>query len=810
MAENEKFNLTSVGKIDYIGKIVSKLMCEKILNEEEKEALLESALLLIHNYEKDITKKSYFELAYYIILKYSLSYGDYEPLYDFSFNYGFYPTIEYINKHIGKDTKTINTLALESVIPNYKRGDITETFYQKVNRDNIIESENSERCYIAPTSFGKSSIIIDIIKMDLNKKYVIVVPTKSLISQMYRNLKAEKLNIKLISFDEMYIDEESFVAVFTQERAIRLLEKVQWGYDYLFIDEAHNILYRDNRNLILSRLIKLNKERNKHCKLIYLSPLIENVNNLVLYGFDKNIQAFKIDQNIKVPELIYCDIEQKVVRIYNKFFNKYYAIGDSDNPYDYINENSSDKNLIYFYRPKIIEEFTNEFCNRMPKIKHSKDLRRLINILKKYVHKDFSIVESLSKGIIYLHGKIPDYIKDYLEFKFRELSEIKYLIANKVILEGVNLPFSSLFIMDPYNLDYNSMINLIGRINRLNSIFGDGGDLKKLLPKIHFIKSMYSKDIDITKKLECLRNTTIKDEIENPLLDSYTLENIKNEETKIKRQEDDKKIKRIEDLYFSSFKTDKEKIRHEFVSYGLQEFFEMNDELITLILKRIKYYRKHKSSEPLTRIFKIFFSKENKWIVDYDIKRLQNKSARNYYRNLILKAKTKPLKLNILSTIRNFDRQMAKGKTIIYIGKSYGEVNQFGIKSKNYNENVFINIKNFNNQQKTNLAITKIKMEEDFVSYKLNKFIELAFDNDVITEEEYNLLIFGTTDKQSVRLIKQGFPVNILGKLIKDGQVLNISFNEYNMPIGNDKFKEYFDKQDDFYKFQIDKYISII
>ena len=789
MADNEKYNLTLVGKIDYIGKIVGKLMCEKILNEEEKEALLQSALLLIHNYEKDVSKKSYFELAYYIILKYSITYGDYEPLYDFSFNYGFYPIIDYINKNIGKDVKTIDTLALESIISNYKRDDITETFYQKVNRDNIIESENSERCYIAPTSFGKSSIIVDIIKMDLNKKHVIVVPTKSLLSQMYRNLKAEKLNIKLISFDEMYIDEESFVAVFTQERAIRLLEKVQWGYDYLFIDEAHNVLYRDNRNLILSRLIKLNKKRNPNCKIIYLSPLIEDVDNLVLFGFDKNIQAFKIDQNIKVPEFIYCDTEQKIVKIYNKYFNKYYPIGDSNNPYDYIHENSSDKNLIYFYRPKIIEQFSDEFCKRMPKIKHSKDLRRLINILKKYVHKDFSIVESLSKGIVYLHGKIPDYIKDYLEYKFRELPEIKYLISNKVILEGVNLPFSSLFIMDPYNLDYNSMVNLIGRINRLNSIFGVGGDLKKLLPKIHFIKSMYSKDIDITKKLESLRNTTINDEVENPLLENYSIEHIKNEETKIKRQEDDNKIKKIEDLYFSSYKTDKEKIKHEFVSYGLQEFFEMNDELLALILKRIKYYRKHKSSESLTRIFNIFFSKENKWITDYEIKRLQNKSARNYYKNLILKSKTKPLKLNILNTIRNFDRQLARGKTTIYIGKSYGEVNQFGVKSYNYNENVFINIKKFNNQQKTNLAIIKIKMEEDFVSYKFNKFIELAYDNGVISEEEYDSLIFGTTDEQSVRLIKQGFPVNILGKLIKDGQVSNISFNEYNMPIGNDILK---------------------
>ena len=808
MADNEKYNLTLVGKIDYLGQIIEKLMCEKVLNEYEKEFLLESALLLIHNYENDTSKKSYFELAYYIILKYSLTYDDYEPLYDFSFSYGFYPTIEYINKNIGKDNKTINTLALESLILNYQRDNITETYFQKINRDSIIKSSANEKCYIAPTSFGKSSIIIDLIKMNLNKKHVIVVPTKSLLSQMYRNLKAEKLNIKLISFNEMYVDEESFVAVFTQERAIRLLEKVQWGYDYLYIDEAHNMLYRDNRNLILSRLVKLNKSRNPNCKLIYLSPLIENVDNIVLNGFDKNIQTFKIDQSIKVPELIYYDVEQTIVSFYNKYFNKYYPINFCNNYYEYITKNSTNKNLIYFYRPKIIEQFSNNFCKSIPKIKHSNELRRLINILKRYVHKDFNIVESLSKGVIYLHGKIPEYIKDYLEFKFRELPEIKYLISNKVILEGVNLPFSSLFIMDPYKLDYNSMVNLIGRVNRLNSIFGEHGDLKRLLPKIHFIKSEYSK-VEVKDKLECLRNTTIKDDVENPLLDNY-INPIKNIDQRIKRQKDDDKIKKIEEIYFSTYTTEKDMMKHQFVSYGLQEFFEITDELLTFVLKKVKYYRKHKSSEPLKRIFNIFFSDKNKWIIDYEIKRLQNKSAKTYYKNLILKSRTKPLKLNIISTIKNFEKQLNNGKKTIYIGNSYGEVNKEGFKSTNYRENLYLDIQNLSKQDKANLAIVKIKMEEDFISYKLNKFIEFAYDNEVISEQEYNLLIFGTNDEQSVRLIKQGFPLNILSKLIKDNQLLNISFNEYNMPLGNEEFKKYFDKQDDFYKFQIDKYISIL
>lgn len=812
MSANEKRQLTDVGKLDYFNNTFKKLMCENILSEKEKEFILEIAICFIKEYEKDQNKKSFFELAYYIILKYSTTYNDYEPLFDFSFNYGFYPTVDFINNKYIVNNKTIDSIAKEFIINKFKEDDLTFTLHQKEARQQILKSNSNEVCYVAPTSFGKSSIIIDLIKLNLNAKHAIIVPTKSLLAQTYKKLKQQNLNVKLLSHDEMYLDDNAFIAVFTQERAIRLLENVEWGYDYLFIDEAHNLFERDMRNILLSRLISLNKLRKPNSKIVYLSPLIEEAQNLKIIKDNEKIKQFKIDNNIKVPELYYYDQSSKLVNKYNKYFNKNYPINSFNSLYSYILNTASNKNLIYFYRPKKVESFAGEFFDKLPKIKINKEIKETIKILKKYVHKDFNIVSFLTKGIIYLHGKLPEYIKDYLEFKFNKIEGIKYLIGNSVILEGVNMPISSLYILDPYKLTYNKTVNLIGRVNRLSEIFdNEKGDLKKLLPQIHFIKSQYcALDTNINNYLEKLRDTSVLDELKNPILINYETPTIKDPETLAKRQEKDNQIISIENEYFKKPRNKKDMLKHSLISHGMQEFYELNDKLVDLLMKKINYYSTHQKSNAIIRIFNTFFSKDNTFLIDFELGRLKENKARDYYRRFIDYTKTKSLKWNIQSTLRNFNIQIKKGKIFQYIGKSYGEVDENGYKSYNNSKNVYVNIAKMSNMERTNIAIIKLKMEEDFISFKFNKIVEISLEFGIISQDEYNKLIYGMISEEQLKLVKQGVPVNLINKMSKDDQLKNINFNHLNIPIGNFDLKEYYNKQDDFYKFQIDKFISFL
>ena len=186
------------------------------------------AIILLRKYERDNRLTSFVELAYFIILKYSLSFSDFAPLYDFSVNIGFYPIARAIEEFEQIQIDNIETAIIHALIDDgYRRESIIETYEQKHTRNQILRSTNKDICYIAPTSFGKSSIVLEHIAAhwEVFKKIAVIVPTKSLLMQSYRAVRSKGFDAKVIIHDEMYNNEERFIAVLTQERALRLLDK---------------------------------------------------------------------------------------------------------------------------------------------------------------------------------------------------------------------------------------------------------------------------------------------------------------------------------------------------------------------------------------------------------------------------------------------------------------------------------------------------------------------------------------------------------------------------------------------------------
>ena len=140
--------------------------------------------------------------------------------------------------------------------------------------------------------------------------------------QTYKNIKKAFPNIRVLIHDEMYNNnDESFIVVFTQERALRLLEKhPDVSFDILYMDEAHRLLENTDRSVLLSRLIKLSKIRNIDIKILYLSPLIRDSQNISLGN--QNIREYKISFNIKEPT-IYEYSNNGEMFMYNRFFNQF-------------------------------------------------------------------------------------------------------------------------------------------------------------------------------------------------------------------------------------------------------------------------------------------------------------------------------------------------------------------------------------------------------------------------------------------------------------------------------------------------------
>ncbi|WP_283686153.1 DEAD/DEAH box helicase [Dysgonomonas sp. Marseille-Q5470] len=813
-------NLTRLRDINLFRNIFKKLTLNEVMSLKEQEYILSISLLFIHYYNKDKKTLSYLDIAYYIILKYSLNQDNYEPLLDFSSQFGFYPIVKWI-----RENKLINESILdniqESAIEAFFKNPMSlyiETLEQNNQRTNIINNPAKEISYIAPTSFGKSEIIQEYLHKynDQYHKVGVIVPSKSLLVQTYKSLKERNLNYKFILHDEMYNGESDILGILTQERASSLIRRKKLVFDILFIDEAHNLLDRDNRSLILARLIESAKLLNPELKIIYLSPLIEDSRNLAIG--DSQIEQYSINFNIKSYE-IYVLSNSNELSIYDKYIDVLYPISVEQGYFECIINHSLKKNFIYTYRPKLVEILAKELYNKLPQIEQDASLREIINILKSEVHELFYVTQILDKGVLFIHGKIPDLIKEFLEYCFKNTPTLKYLIANSVILEGINLPIDRLFITNTRSLYGKELTNLIGRVNRLNYVFNQN-NLSKLIPHIFFLENKeYNSGYEsMINKIKLLRKRTFPDEVTNPNLKEYN-------DKKNEHKDEDKDIYLQNNILINSlinpFQDSDEHVLSHIVENQIYEFydekmtFDGQKELAKKINAKLIIYKRDLVNQNYTLLDKIYFffvlelmSKDNNdKKSDKAIKRLHHEDTRNFYTNFI----TNIIRYSISDKIKwfynNFLYRIKENKGILlYVGHSFGEVNRES-QSYDHSQNVYVNLENKSEIELINLALVKLKIEEDFVSFKLNKMIFMLYDLEVISEEEYNSYVYGTTDIIIINYCKLGLSISSISKLILDDQIHNIALNEYGNIISKPEFWEYVNTQPKLFQFEIRKYI---
>lgn len=777
---------------------------ETSLTEEEIVYLYSVALLLLKTYDLDHTYRSHAEMAYAIILKLSLLTKDYRSLYDFSMSFGFYPIANMLARDgLVKIDSITDELSRRYMSKKYSYKDIIETYEQKELRGLITEDYGtSEFSLIAPTSYGKSSLIIEDIEVNTSTepRVAIIVPTKSLLAQTYRMIKKSFPDRKIVLHDEMYMRDSFFIAVLTQERALRLLLKTPTlSFNKLYIDEAHNIFDKDPRMITLARVIKLNRARDKTSKTVYLSPLIFDSDNL-RYSLDQDIIEQRIDFNMKEPTYNLLDQSNNVFR-YNRFNDQFYNLDTEVNSYiDYIKSRAKNKNFIYLYSPRKIEQFTKLLTSDLPDI-NDPEIEEIISNLKDYVHEDFFAINYLRKGVVYLHARMPDNIKEYLEYKFSSISGVKYLIANKVVLEGVNLPIDTLFILNTFKLSNKDLTNLIGRVNRLNSIFSNPGQPDLLMPDIHFVntETFNRKDGKMERTITSLRKGIESDKVENPLLYEFNIDQYhpEREAAKIK---DAKKII-SEEAVFESTDTDPiATLKRSMVQVGLGSIYNLTPLLCETIYSRL--HSERRSDSVIELIHDTLVKDLGEFIIDNEFGRLSNINTRAYYQNLLSTIHEKSFKYHINRQVLSFLSRVGNPElnNVVYLGDKLGE-----IPSPQGRRNLYVDLSRKSRIELVNLSIAKLKIESDFISYKLIMAIQLLLNYGAISDDTYHQIAYGTTDNNKINLIRLGLSLRIINKIEEDLQLGNIAVDTNNCITVNDNFNEYISRLDDLTRHEISK-----
>lgn len=763
-----------------------KLQLNIDLSDTEVRHLLKNAIVFSNFGDIDLQK-----LGYKILVSYSNKYNNYIPLYDFAINKGYIPISKFVeSKYFNEELNNhFFNLFFSSFQENFKE----KNYYISNGQKKIIEfssQNNSNFALIAPTSYGKSEIIVDKVLANTDKKVCVLVPSKALLSQTKKRLlNAQNTSIqRIITHPEMYKGTEtSFVSVLTQERLLRLLQKnTTLKLDLVLIDEAHNLFgdkEDDQRSILLAQVIIILKKRNENVILNFFSPFISNPNNLKVNQADYDIASQNTEEFIKTEKYFICDLykDNGELEIFDQFSNNFINTGiQYQDVFELLSHEKSNKNIIYLNRPMHIEEFSIDLAKKNDINLKVEEIEKTIS---DYIHPDYNLITCIKKGVVYHHGGMPEIIRLFVEDVFSKSKDLQFVITSSTLLEGVNIPAEKIFLFSTKkgkntNLTTSQFKNLIGRVNRFSEIFNsESGNLRLLEPNIYIIKNKYeSKNANIKKFISDRAKTesVIIDNVNNLLLKN---ENDLNEPQKQKLKESLEFLENIEPN-----------------STNLKNTYYVQSEIAQLCFKNNVYDFDIKSAEArliknlnnyqntlfplitdsnqlIEAINSIFF--DGIIITDTNVIRLQNNSARRFYA-MIMQWKSLSASYNeMIGSFLSYWKRLSGENLVIYVGSKWGK------DKRNITDRLplYIDLRKCNQAERVNVAIIRIKEEQDFVEFNLLKYVEIIAELELIDNNFYEKIKYGSSDKKIITLLKNGFSIELAKCITKANYNNFISIN---------------------------------
>jgi hypothetical protein len=749
--------------------LYKKLLLGLDIDEEEKIKVLAVAVVLINQVDDNLNN-----LGYRIALAYGNKIRDYRPLYDLSVRKGLMPVASVIRPRSGDQEESFFVDFFDSYTEIYRKGSIVLTEQQYILNKFFEDNIRRTVSVVAPTSYGKSELIMSVLKGGGPCKACIVVPSKSLLSQTKKRLIDADIEwvSKIITHPDMYKEnDDSCIFVVTQERLSRALhEHRDLSFDMVFVDEAHNILDDDERNVLLASVLCVASSRNPDTAFKFLTPFLMNHENLHLRHSSYRVENYKISEYIKSERMYLSDFRRgkRSHKLYDQFTNRYLEYADDSTDYiDLIKNKSLSKNIIYFNRPKNIESFCLDFIGGMNDVECEVVASACEEIMA-YTSEHYRLVKCLKKGVIYHHGSIPDVIKSYIENVFIRSSAIKYVVTSSTLLEGVNLPVERLFMLENKKgirlLSPSQLKNLIGRVGRFSEVFGDPENqrLDLLEPSIYLVGTdKYSKRGDLEGFLERSLNVS-REVVDYPV--NTLLENT--EISEANQSELDRAEERLENLEPGTI----EGYDKQYTQTVIGELLFTNNATEINIFERESSIQNGLDAhinqhgligDPDTTIHIIV----NYFLVystNDQLSRLREERAQRFYSMFLeWKVKNVPFKQMVARMVGYWEQMDPESDALVFVGKWGDE--KLGDSHFEY----WTDITSKEIDEKINLAIVRIKEEDDFFDYSIFRFIDVLNDAGMMEPEFYLRLKYGTTDDVRIRLIREGFSRSLSELIVK-------------------------------------------
>lgn len=379
---------------------------------------------------------------------------------------GFYP---YIKKY--KDKLKLNDITAQ-IRTEYYESDNMEGKYLHEEQKKVLNLLEGDKNIIlsAPTSFGKSLLIEEIVASRRYNNIVIIQPTIALLDETRKKLNKYNNFYKIIVKTTQKASlEKGNLFLLTAERVMEYedFKEIQ----LVILDEFYKISNKrdDERSDVLNNAFN-NLLTNFKCRFYLLGPNIDGISKDFAEKY--NAVFYKTDYSL---------VENKGIDYYQQYNGLF---GDKGKAKEYKEEKlfellcdlSDEQTIIYCSSPGKVRRLSKRFKEYLKKrnIYKEKQSFSLTTWVEKNISSHWSLIECLEYKIGIHDGALQKHITASIIDYFNK-QELNYLFCTSTIIEGVNTSAKNVVYFDHTKgggeIDYFDYCNIKGRSGRMMEHF---------------------------------------------------------------------------------------------------------------------------------------------------------------------------------------------------------------------------------------------------------------------------------------------------------------------------------------------------
>lgn len=430
--------------------IIKNIQEHKTITSDESFSLAQYVAGLLISEEE---KENAFKLIIYVLDNWgNIPAETHEIWGDLVESAGFYP---YINQLGLKSSNLGYCLRKEYHYSN----NLNKYFHegQKELADLIFSGKNVVAS--APTSFGKSLLIEEIVASKKFSNIVIIQPTLALLDETRQKLAKYKNDYKIIvRTSQEASTEKRNIFLLTAERVLEYENLPE--IEFLVLDEFYKLSNQrgDNRSNVLNNAF-LKVMQNKGCQFYLLGPNIDQVSESFLERYKAIF--YRTDYTLVSTEVV-DEFENVTIRAGNKV---------EENDLFNILDKTDEQTLIFCASPNTARKLAFAYCKHIEsKGEVEKSSLPLIEWIDSNISWGWSLTKCLSLNIGVHDGSMPKHITTSTIRYFND-NKLKFLFCTNTIIEGVNTSAKNVIFYDDHigkrEVDYFDYANIKGRAGRL-------------------------------------------------------------------------------------------------------------------------------------------------------------------------------------------------------------------------------------------------------------------------------------------------------------------------------------------------------